>query len=134
MIHVASATSLYAAVLTVLFLVLSVRVVERRRAGGVAIGVSGDPALERAARVHANFAEYVPLALLLLLLVELSGYPLWLIHTVGVTLVAGRLVHAWGLSQTNEDHRLRVTGIAVTFTVLGFLALLLLAGFAMRGL
>src|SRR5689334_2844312 len=109
----AKVTGLYAALLTPLFLVLSLRVIGRRRARGVTIGVADDPALERTARVHANFAEYVPFALLLMLFVELSGYRTW-------------IVYAWGVSPPNEDYRLRVVGMALTFAVLTASALLLL--------
>ena len=122
----APATALYAALLTPLFIALAVRVIRRRRKARVAIGVGSDPALERAVRVHANFAEYVPLALLLMLLVELSGYPPWVVHLTGIPLVAGRLAHALGVSRTPEDFRLRVAGMVVTLTVLGVLATLLL--------
>lgn len=126
MIRQVPATALYAALLTGLFLVLSIRVIGRRRSGHVAIGYGGNPALERAARVHANFAEYAPLGLLLLLLVESCGYPRWLVHAAGIALVLGRLVHAWGVSRADEDFRLRATGMAFTLTTLGVLSLLLL--------
>ena len=122
----ATATAIYAALLALLFVVLSVRVVSRRRSAGVTIGVAGDAELERAVRVHANFAEYAPYALLLMLLIELSGYTLWVVHALGVLLVAGRLVHAYGVSRSPEDYRFRVTGMALTFAVLGAAALLLL--------
>lgn len=116
----------YAALLALLFLALSVRVIGRRRSGKVAIGTGGDRGLERAARVHANFAEYVPFALLLMLLGEGAGLPRWLLHGAGVALLSGRLLHAWGVSQEKEDFRLRTAGMAATFAVLGVLALGLL--------
>ncbi len=122
----APVTALYAALLTVVFLVLSVRVIARRSAGGVSLGVAGVPALERAARVHANFAEYVPLALLTMLLVESAGYSAWLVHVLGVALLVGRASHAFGVSRAPEDFRFRVSGIALTLTVLGTAAFLLL--------
>ena len=54
----------YAALLALLFIALSIRTIRARRAHKVAIGTGGHAAVERAMRVHANFAEYVPLALL----------------------------------------------------------------------
>ena len=60
----------YAAVLAFIYIALSVRVVQARRSAKVAIGTRGDPLLERKMRVHANFAEYVPFALLLATFVE----------------------------------------------------------------
>ncbi len=63
----------YAALLALLFMVLSVRVMRERGRARVAIGTGGNIALERRIRVHGNFAEYVPLALLLLAFMELRG-------------------------------------------------------------
>lgn len=118
--------------LSLLFLALSVRVIRSRRAGKVAIGAGGNRAVERAMRVHANFAEYVPLALLLMLIAEMSGYPRWIVHVAGVSLLVGRILHAWGVSQEPEDFRWRTAGTGATFTVLGVLAALLLGAAVWR--
>jgi len=56
---------IYAALLALLFVLLSIRTIRTRHSRGVALGHGDDPAMLRAMRVHANFAEYVPLALLL---------------------------------------------------------------------
>ena len=71
----------------------------------------------RAMRVHSNFAEYVPFALLLLYLVEISGATPILVHALGLCLVIGRLSHAFGVSRDNEQYQYRVAGMALTFTV-----------------
>jgi uncharacterized protein len=118
---------LYAAVLSFLFIFLSARVIVARRSARVAIGTAGSPILERAVRVHANFAEYVPLTLLLLLMTEMAGFSAWIIHGSGILLVLARLVHARGVSQKDEDFRLRTLGIATTLTIMAALGLLLLA-------
>jgi uncharacterized membrane protein YecN with MAPEG domain len=118
---------LYAAVLALLFVVLSINVIRARRRGRVSIGISGDAALERTARVHANFAEYVPFALILLSMAELRGAPGLLLHGLCLSLLLGRAAHAWGVSRHSEDFRFRVTGMAATFTaILGAAALILL--------
>jgi uncharacterized membrane protein YecN with MAPEG domain len=116
----------YAALLSLIFCLLSVRVIRARRSAKVGIGLGGDAGLERAARVHANFAEYAPLALLLLLMLELQNVLPIILHGLGLALLAGRCVHAWGVSQTMEDFRLRVFGMATTFGVLILASLLLL--------
>jgi len=72
----------------------------------------------RAMRVHANFSEYVPLALLLIYFVEVKGAPIGLVHLLGVCLLLGRLLHAWGVSQLSENFRYRVFGMAMTFFTL----------------
>lgn len=120
-------TPAYAAVLALVFVGLSLRTIGLRRRARVAIGDGGDRALARAARVHANFAEYVPLALLLIYLFESAGAPAPIVHLLCAALLGGRLLHAWGVSQVHEDLRLRVAGMALTFVALVGAALGLLS-------
>lgn len=117
----------YAALLAFVFLALSARVIRLRRAARVAIGAAGDKALERAMRVHANFAEYAPLALVLLLLLELRGAWPALVHLLAAALVVGRALHAYGVSQDVEDFRFRVAGMMMTLGVIAAAAASLLA-------
>lgn len=111
-------TSLYAALLGLLFVGLSVRTLRLRRRLRIAVGDAGNSEMLRAMRVHSNFAEYVPLALLLIYLCEAQGAHRMLVHALGLALLVGRSVHAYGLSQAREDYRYRVTGMALTFTVI----------------
>ena len=122
-------TALYAALLAIVFLILSLRVIRQRRQTQTALGTGNHPALERAARVHANFAEYTPLALLLIFLVESSGYSKPIIHALGAALLLGRCAHAFGVSQPNENFRFRVVGMMATFITLAISAAFLLAAF-----
>lgn len=109
---------LYASLLALLFVALSMRVIRVRRSRRIAIGDEGDAAMLRAMRVHANFAEYVPLCLFMIYLVETQlGWP-WLVHALGLGLLLARLSHAWGVSQEKEDFRFRVFGMVTTFAVL----------------
>ena len=64
----------YAALLALLFVLLSIRTIRTRHSRKVALGHGDDPAMLRAMRVHANFAEYVPLALLLIYFVEATSH------------------------------------------------------------
>lgn len=114
--------ALYGALLGLLYILLSARVIRRRRATHVPLGSANSPALERAVRVHANFAEYVPLTLLLLALAELGGTLAWLLHLVGLSLLLGRSAHAYGVSQAEEDYRFRVVGMALTLGAIGVAA------------
>ncbi len=111
-------TSIYAALLGVVFVALSIRVAGTRREAQIAIGDGGDKVLERRIRAHANFAEYVPIALILIALAESNGAPALLLHGLGVGLVAGRVVHALNISSPAERIPLRVVGMATTFTVI----------------
>lgn len=109
-------TSIYAALLALLFVGLSVRILRLRRSLKISIGDGGDKKMLRAIRVHSNFAEYVPFGLLLLYLAETQGAPSAAVHGVGLCLLIGRLSHVYGVSQENEQFQYRVLGISVTFT------------------
>ena len=111
-------TPLYASVLAILFVALSVRTLRMRHRLKIAVGDAGNQALLRAIRVHSNFAEYVPLSLLLISFVEMSGASALLVHFLGLCLLVGRAVHAYGVSQLNENYAFRVAGMAMTFTTL----------------
>jgi uncharacterized membrane protein YecN with MAPEG domain len=117
---------LYAALLALLFVVLSVRTLRLRRRLRIAVGDAGDATMLRAMRVHANFAEYVPLSLVLLFFVESDGASALLLHGLGLGLLVGRLVHAYGVSQARERFAFRVIGMALTLGVLAVSALRLI--------
>ena len=107
-------TPFYAAIIALLFVGLSVRTLLLRRRAGIAIGPGEDPKLARAIRVHSNFSEYVPIALLLIFFLEsYTNTKIW-IHGLCVSLIVGRLSHAYGVSQINENYRFRVFGMALT--------------------
>ncbi len=121
----------YAACLALMFVLISIRVISIRRRLGIPLGTRRNSELLRAARVQANFAEYVPLALILLAFVELES-PAAFVHALAVALIVGRLCHAYGVSREPEDYRYRVTGMSITFAVLVTSALLILAATASR--
>ena len=121
-------TALYAGLLALLFVFLSIRVIGARREAGVPIGDGSNPLLLRRMRVHANFAEYVPMALVLMALSESLDTAEPLLHGIGVVLLAGRCVHAYGVSQPNEMIGLRIIGMAATFTAIIGLAFACIVG------
>ena len=109
-------TPLYAGILTLWFVLLSFRVVNLRRSG-ISFGDNGDIGVTRVVRAQANFAEYVPLALLLMGFLEASRYSIYLLHALGITLVVARLFHGLALSFGRPRFG-RVAGSALTFIVL----------------
>jgi hypothetical protein len=119
------ATALYAALLTGVYLVLAVRVIAARKRYHVALGAP-HRLVERAVRAHGNFAEYVPLGLVLLGLLEGLGLPVGWVHALGSMLLLGRGLHAWGISQEPEKLIFRTWGMSLTFAVLGVAAAALL--------
>lgn len=109
----------YAALLAFFFVGLSVRVLRLRRRLGIPIGHDGDATLLRAVRVQANFAEYVPFALLLAAFVETAHGSPRFVHALCAALLLGRVVHALGVSRSAERLAYRVVGMALTFVPIG---------------
>jgi uncharacterized protein len=126
-------TALYAGLLGLGFIWLSTRVIKARRVYRVAIGTGQHRLVERAMRAHGNFAEYVPIALILLGLCEINGLPAWALHVLGVLLVVGRVLHAHGIAQEPEVFRWRVLGTSLSFTMIGVAAAAAM-GLALAGL
>ena len=122
-----SITLLYGGALALWFMVLSVRVIQGRFGPGKpSLGDGGDPMMLRRIRAHANFAEYVPLILLLMGFLEVSGTAPWIIHVLGACLLVGRLLHGYAFAFTSEFVFGRSAGVMLTFVALiasGILAL-----------
>ena len=110
-------TPLYAGLLALLFFALSLRVVQLRGTG-ISLGDGGNPAMLRRIRGHANFAEYVPLILLMMAMLELSKFSIYLLHAMGITLFVARLLHAYALSFTEKFKFGRFWGTLLTYIVM----------------
>ncbi len=120
-------SALYAALLAILAVALGLRVVALRVRHRVGIGDGGNASLARAMRVHGNLVETAPLALLLLLLAELSAaMPAASLHGVGIALLAGRLLHALGLGRSAGASPARFVGMLLSWGPTLVLALALL--------
>ncbi len=111
-------TSSYAALLAFVFVYLSFRTLRLRGSLKIPMSDGDNPQMLRAIRVHANFAEYVPMCLLLMLLMELRGAAPLLLHALGIALILGRILHARGVSQIHENMRWRLWGMRLTLGVL----------------
>jgi uncharacterized membrane protein YecN with MAPEG domain len=114
-------TPIYAAVLSLLIVWLSLNVVKLRRSGRVVLGDGGNPDLQVAIRAQGNATEYIPISLILLLLLELSKGNALMLHIGGIALLIGRSLHAYGL--TTGNIKLRVSGMAFTFGNIIYLAI-----------
>lgn len=112
-----SATILYAGLLGLFSMVLSAGAGIMRGRKEIDAGDGGDPELLRAMRRHANFIEYVPLALVLIALLEMNGVRTLAIHALGLTLIAGRLLHAVYFNEGVKS-TLRGTGAGLTALVI----------------
>lgn len=123
-------TLLYAALCTLLILVLAGRVIAARWQHKVGLGDGGNTELNRRVRAHANAVEYVPLALILLGGMELNGYPDWLVHAFGAALLVSRLLHAWGLAVSSGTSPGRFLGTVLTLLLMIAMCVMAIVGFA----
>lgn len=90
-------SALYVVFGALLIIKFSLDVVRLRRQYRISIGDGGVSDLQLAIRIHGNAVEYIPLAVLLLVVMEMNGADIWLIHLLGLFFFFGRLLHAWGL-------------------------------------
>ena len=111
-------TVLYASVLALWFFILSIRVIRHRGTQNIALGDGGNNSMLRRIRAHSNFAEYAPIILLLMGLLEFAGVGPVMLHVIGLLLLAGRFAHGWALSFTDGNVPGRVGGMILTFAAL----------------
>jgi uncharacterized protein len=78
---------------------------------------SDDGVLQRKVRAFGNFMEYVPLALLFILVLEWMNSQTWLLWLLGSALTGGRAAHAWGIINTYGPSPARATGFFLTWFV-----------------
>lgn len=77
-------------------------------------------------RVHGNFAEHVPFALLLIFLVDYSQYSPLLVHVLGILLVIARVLHIIGITSSPNASKGRFLGTVLTIVVYIVCAILLI--------
>ncbi|HBN22723.1 MAG TPA: hypothetical protein DD412_05740 [Holosporales bacterium] len=118
-------TALYAAFLTLFYLVLSANVSRLRLKHRISLGAGELPKLERAMRAHGNFIEYVPLILILMGLLESLGGSAIALHLIGSFLFIARLSHASCLC-VKYVAILRQVGALITYVLLFLSAVMVL--------
>jgi uncharacterized membrane protein YecN with MAPEG domain len=124
---VAPITSLYAALAAILLVVLGMYVIFERGRQKVVFGDGGNPVLIRAVRVHGNATEYVPIALIVMLCLELEHGSPWILHLAGILLLFGRIAHAVGLLRSEKASPGRFLGVVATFAAIVVPAIVLAA-------
>ena len=111
----ARAVALWAALLLLTLLGLSLAVVRQRQKHGVMFGDGGVPELSQAIRAFGNAAEYIPPGLVGLTVMAMVGAPALAVHAGGLVLFAGRAAHAVGLSRESGPSQLRSIGMVLTW-------------------
>ena len=90
-------SALYVVIGALLIMKFTLNVVRLRRQHHVAYGDGGHHDLHMAIRIHGNAIETVPLGLLLLIVLEMNGANIWMVHLTGILFFIGRVLHAQGL-------------------------------------
>ncbi len=94
-----SVSPIYIALLGLMFIVMTMRVGLYRVKNKVDIGDGDDAELLRRIRGQGNFVETVPMALFLLVVMEVLGASDTWLHILGAALVIGRFLHYLGLTK-----------------------------------
>ena len=110
--------TLYAGLLGFIYVGLTFFTIKGRFKHRVGLGDGGNEDMARRIRMHGNFAEYVPMALILIFLVELSDFSEALIHGLGMALVLGRVLHAMGVYNVAPINKARQIGMVLTLSVI----------------
>lgn len=121
-------TALYTGILTVMLVFLSLYVVRGRWVNKVGVGDGGNADMLKRMRTHANFIEYVPLALIGLYLLEVTKHSVIILHGLGIALVIARLLHAYGMNRRSPNFG-RAGGASLTLVILLVEAVLLIMVF-----
>ena len=124
-------TPLYAAILGLMMIALSIHVIKGRRKFGAALGDADNIEMKRRIRAQGNLAEYAPIFLILLGYAEYGGFPAWAVHACGMIFIAGRVMHAYSVLKAEQyvDHQLtgnpvwRIRGMMCTFNLIALLAI-----------
>lgn len=114
----------YAGLIALLFLYLSFRVVGGRREHKISIGDGDNKDMVKRMRVQANCAEYAPIGLILLGMAEMQGTLPYIIHALGLALLAGRLMHAYGLGSNPQVVPIRIWGMYLTIGMIAISAVI----------
>ena len=110
-------TALYAAILVAINIYLMFKVGAMRGKTGISLLHGDNMELATAIRRHANFLENVPLALILMGIVEINGGNTVLLHVLGALLVLARIAHPLGLHADRPTHPMRAAGAGITLLV-----------------
>ena len=126
-------TATYLFVFAFLFVLLTYNVIKIRGAHAVAFGDGGNDELKRAIAAHSNFAQYVPMMVIILALCEASGINPRLCFMLGFLMLFGRVSHIYGIliyemrpEEGKDPFRFRKVGMMATFAAITISSIFLL--------
>ena len=103
-------TLLYTSLITIFAIFLALRNGVIRGKTKTMLGDGGSSELLQSMRAHGNLMEHAPIALILLLLLEMQGVVDWKLHLIGSTFFLCRILHAYGISISRESTPYRFLG------------------------
>lgn len=110
-----SITPIYILLNAILIIALAYRIVRLRWRFRVPLGDGDNKELRMAMAAHSNAIENMPMALLIMLMVELLGGSALVLHITGILLTLGRVWHAWGSSHNIGTSSGRYYGTLITW-------------------
>ena len=103
-------TLLYTSLITILAIFLAFRNGLIRGKTKTMLGDGGSSELLQSIRAHGNLMEHAPIALMLLLLLEMQGVVAWKLHLIGSSFFLCRILHAYGIIISRESTPYRLVG------------------------
>lgn len=124
-------TPIYAALLAILLILLSIHTIKGRAKFNAGLGDADNIEMKRRIRAQGNLVEYTPIFLILLGYAEYAKLPSWTIHIIGIIFFSGRIMHAYSLlkAEQYEGFKLisspfwRIAGMIITLVSIGLLAI-----------
>ena len=111
-------TLLYTSLITIFAIFLALRNGVIRGKTKTMLGDGGSSELLQSMRAHGNLMEHAPIALILLLLLEMQGVVDWKLHLIGSTFFLCRILHAYGISISRESTPYRVVGALGSWVIM----------------
>lgn len=111
-------TTIFLAVLSLMYLAVSLHVSRIRNQLGVRHGVGDSPKLLHAVRAHGNFSEYVPILIFILWMMEYNLASGWLLWVFGLIVVVGRVAYTYGMLSAAHPLWARGVGMLCTYVPL----------------
>lgn len=118
--------TLFTAINILILFVLTFLVIRQRRKNSISMGYAENETMQRAIRVHGNFTEYAPLAMIGLFAMAACGAGTYWMYGIGGVFTLGRLLHAFGYSKVTGRSFGRFYGMLMTGLSLLVMALYLL--------
>ncbi|MBK67818.1 MAG: glutathione S-transferase [Rickettsiales bacterium] len=117
-------TTFYASLLALLIFPMVILIIKRRLSSKIGLGMGRHDGLRdeqqllKAVRIHGNYIEFVPIMLLLFALIEMIGADPYLMHGLGILLLAARISHGLGLYDSAMRTAKRTFGVLATLLCL----------------